>query len=268
MFRVTLVNLSPDLTSASLGLGRSSLGELPRERVIALLDAFRSLDPVENFDAEPEIVLETRSAKFLVRMVRHRLYLYNPRRIDEPALELSAEQITAEVDGSAAARRTLAPFHSRIVPASAADRPAVPLPPPRPPENLLTSRQRLAFAAALVVLCGYVAYPSFLSKPPDPAAAFTPLADSERARALKEQFAGVFVTGNDPGDRGIALSADGTIRLFELNDDSEPSLVQSTFRVGQIAGAVALRGREIGGPILPQGRTALAYAGEIYRRVE
>ncbi len=270
MIRITISNLARDAGSASADLGRRSLGELSNEGTIALLEKFRALDPVENLEAEPEIVLETRLNKFVIRTIQQRLYLYNPRRIDEPALKLSAEQIVAEVDGTAAAARTRAPFPARqdSTPTGEFGDQAHLLPAPAPPENLLESSHRLALAAALVGLSGYVVYPALLPMPADPAPPFEAIHDVGQIEKLHSQVAGVYVTGNNPGDRGIALAEDGTLKLFELNADSSPSLLQSTFQVGRSAGAFAVSGRQIGGLILPLGKTTLRYAGETYRRVE
>lgn len=270
MIRITISNLARDAGTASADLGRRSLGELNNEGTIALLEKFRALDPVENLEAEPEIVLETRVNKFVIRTVQQRLYLYNPRRIDEPALKLSAEQIVAEVDGTAAAARTRAPFPAKreSSPAGEFGDQTRPLPPPAPPENLLKSNHRLALAAALVALCGYLGYPAFLPAPADPTPPFEATHDVGQIKKLQSQVAGVYVTGNNPGDRGIALAEDGTLKLFELNADSSPSLLQSTFQVGRSAGTLAVSGRQIGGLIYPLGKTTLRHAGETYRRVE
>lgn len=113
MIRITISNLARDAGSASADLGRRSLGELSNDATSAFLERFRTLDPVENLAAEPEIVLETRLKKFVVRTIQPRLYLYNLHQIDEPALKLSAEQIIVEVDGTAAAARTRGPFAAR-----------------------------------------------------------------------------------------------------------------------------------------------------------
>lgn len=270
MIRITISNLARDAGSASADLGRRSLGELSNEGTIALLEKFRVLDPVENLEAEPEIVLETRLNKFVIRTVQQRLYLYNPRRFDEPALKLTAGQIVAEFDGTGVAARTRAPFPARreSSPTGEFGDQTRSLSPPAPPENLLKSSHRLALAAALVGLCSYLAYPAFLPKPVDPTPPFEAIRDISQIEKLQSQVAGVYVTGNTPGNRGIALAEDGTLKLFEFNADSSPSLLQSTFQVGQSAGAFVVSGRQIGGLILPLGKSTLRYAGETYRRVE
>ena len=55
MFHVAVVNLSPDARTATAGDGRRELGQLTAEQLIALLNTFAELDPVQNNDADPEI---------------------------------------------------------------------------------------------------------------------------------------------------------------------------------------------------------------------
>ena len=56
IFNVTLVNLDADARTAVPDQGRLSLGKLTTDQLIALLEAFRELDPLQNLEAEPEIL--------------------------------------------------------------------------------------------------------------------------------------------------------------------------------------------------------------------
>jgi len=273
MFRTTMVNLSRDAGSASADIGRYTLGELRADQLIALLEQFQKIDPVENLRGDPEIILETRRFKFLVRTIQNKLCLHDPKRIEDPALVLGPAEIVAELDGSAAAARTAAHPPSRLD-----SGPVAPAPPAFAAdaagnrdgsEELLRPLHRIALAAVALACSVFLAWPLLSAAPRDPAAPrFEALADPVEIERLSRRLEGVYVTGQDPGHHGIALAATGTVKLFELNANEVPSFVQGTFRVGRVADAVALLGNLSPEIIRQTGKNTLVFCGETYTKIE
>jgi len=273
MFRVTTLNLSADARSASADFGRNYSGEFSNPEAIVLLEQFRQIDPVENLECEPEIIFETRTAKAVVRTIQHRLYLYDSKRFNAPALTLTAELIVAELDGSAAEARTRAALAAPIYAIPATPDYAVATPTRNNPaaassEELLKPSHRALLVTAIVGLLGYIAFPRFAADPAPPAAEFAPLSDSTRAEAIRSELAGVYVTGTEEGDHGISLAKDGALKLVLFNSDRSPSVLHDTYRVGRSGGAFAVVGSPPGGVILQVDRDTLLYFGETYRRVQ
>ncbi len=260
MFRVTLVNLDPSGRTATAEAGPRYLGELGREELLALLEAFRTLDAIQNVEADPEIVIEVRGRKHVVRTGQGRLLLHDPRDSSQPSLVLTAEQIVAEVDGSAAAARSKAPFVPLAVERAAASEPVRPAPPRR-------LGLRLALGTAAAGLLASPPYPALNAQLADQAIDFTPLGDETALAEQRRALVGVYMTGAQPGHHGIALNEDGTLRIFLINAQSPPSSRVDAFRVGHSDGKLSLQHHQPGGLMLVTGKDTLLYAGETYRRI-
>jgi len=261
MFRTTLTNLDIEAAHASPDYGKECLGELAAHEVVVLLDRFCLLDPADNARAEPEILFESRRAKYLVRTGMGQLHVYDPRRPLEPALVLTALQLLAELDGTAA--RTRPPF------------PMADDPQPEPtllfvqpkPVSALRVWHRVALSAATVMLTSYLVYAPRSAASPGLAEAFEPIANEQEAETMRSSIAGVYMTGSQAGHHGIALAADGTMKLFQLNALSTPSLIRDDYRVGRIDGKLAVLGHQPGGAIHLTEPTTLTFCGETYRRI-
>lgn len=272
MFRITSVNLSSDTRSASSDFGRKYIGEYSPAQAVELLERFRQIDLVENYESEPEIVFETRAIKAVVRTDQRRLYLYNSKHIDEPALVLPAELIPAELDRMATETRRIAPTAlptpaQPVVPdaaieVDAANSPASPVSP-----ELLTPRYRALLTGALVGLIGYITFPLISAEPSPRETEFEPSSASLQNESSKTGLAGVYMTGSEPGDHGISLAEDGALKLFQLNADHSPSVLHDTYQIGRAGGKIALASGQPGGLITVQSPDTLSFCGEIYRRV-
>jgi hypothetical protein len=263
MFRTTLVNLSPDATQASPDFGPRSLGTQSRDEVRALLEQFRTLDAVANAKADPEILLETRREKHLIRTGQNRLYLYDPRDALAPALVLSVDEIIAELDGTAAAARTRAPFVAAAAPADEGPTP-VRLPPPR---TTLRSFHRLALGLIAVCSASYLVFALSFTDADSPPDEFQLLADEASSERARTELSGVYMTGTNPGAHGVALAADGKLKLFQNNDEGAPSLIRDTYRVGKLGTQIAVRGTSTKVTLRFESAGLLTTGGETYRRV-
>jgi hypothetical protein len=263
MFKITLINLAKDATQASRDLGRQNLGDVPPAETRLLLERFQGLDFIQNFEADPEILLETRRYKRVVRVNHGKLCLYNPGNHLESGLQLTPDEIIAELDGSTAARSARSLFAEPPSPLLALRRePATPgltLP--------LRPRLRASLAALALGLAGYLAYAALSAEPASAAERFEPLIESKQNESLLTNLVGVYMTGNRPGDHGLVLDAGGALKLFELNSLGAPSLIRDTYRVGRIDGMLCGLCNQPGGPIWMNGRDTLTYCGETYRRL-
>lgn len=115
MLNVTLVRLAPDARSADIAFGQAGVVELSTEEFTERLEAFRELDPLQNAHADPEIRVQSGGQKYVVRTGQGMLFLYNVRDHTQPAQVLTTAEVLAELDGSANAARTAAPFPGILV---------------------------------------------------------------------------------------------------------------------------------------------------------
>ena len=269
MFSVTLINLTADGRATTEGGAPLELGSLSADETAALLDVFAELDPVQNMHADPEIRIQTRRDRFIVRTGQKKLFLYDARRLSEPAYVLTAREIIAELDGTAAAKRTAPPVSMPSMSDGGASSPGgpvgrddgtpLPFPESRPwPFGLI---------GLVAVLGGYIAY-SELSSPPgggsQPSLAALP--QSER---LTEDAAltGVYMTGSEPGQHGIVILGDGKLKLFVVNAQAAPGVVYGTYQFGKLDSKLCLSTDQPGGLIKVIDREALEFGGETYKRI-
>lgn len=267
MFYVTCVNLTADARKGDAGSGPRRTVEMSADRLVALLEVFAEIDAGENNAADPEIRIESRRNRFMIRTAQKKLFLHNPRDLTQPTYVLSAREIIAELDGSAAeGRRTAAPMP---LPSATEGRttgegeflnefPArAPADPPSFPFGLL---------ALVCVLGGYIVYGEFFARHGDEPPALVPLSAPERV-AEESSLTGAYMTGTEPGHHGIVILASGRLELFQVNARGGPGTVYGTYRLGRKDGRLVLSLDQPGGLIKVNGREALEYCGETYRRI-
>jgi hypothetical protein len=275
MFSVTNVNLTADARHGDAGAGPRRAVQMSADELVALLEVFAEIDAHENNAADAEIRVESRRNRFIVRTAQKKLFLHNPRDLAEPAYVLSAREIIAELDGSAAeARRTAPPLPLPLVtdrgPSSGA--PGTPSgdgeflnelparPPPEPPSF------PFVLVALVVALGGYVIYAEFFAPHGDPRPALTPLSATELV-AEESALTGSYMTGTEPGQHGIVILAGGKLELFQVNARGGPGTVYATYTLGRKNGELALSTDQPGGLIKVSSRDALEFCGETYKRI-
>jgi hypothetical protein len=263
MYHVTLVNLAPDARSADVYLGASKSRTCSAAELGALLNVFRELDPLQNVEADPEIRIHHRSSRYTVRTGQGRLLFSDANDSTQPTLVLSVAEILAELDGSAAAARTRAPF-------SIAERPELGAAVQEVPKVAVAAasakhRVRLVAlsVATVLLLAANVGLLWLRGSAPEPE--LTPL-DSVELAAAVPTFEGVYVTGSEPGARGIVVGGEGTIRIFELNAGGAPSFVHGTWKAGRFENKLSLLVPQLRTIITIVDRETLLYGGERYRR--
>lgn len=265
MFNVTVVNLATDAGAANVGGGPVTLGEVDARELRALLEAFAGLDPVENVRADPEIRIQYRRDRFIVRTGQRKLFLQDERKLSEPAYVLTAGEIIAEIDGSAAAKRTTPPMPLRL--ASEHEAPAVPLPVPAVATPAPSLGWRIGLIAIVLLLGGYVAYGHWAGAARNEQPELVPLGASERL-AEDGALTGVYTTGgSEAGQHGIVILGDGKLKLFQNNAQAAPGLLYGSYEFGRRDGKVCLATDQPGGLIKVLDRDTLEFCGEMYRRV-
>lgn len=267
MFHVTVVNLSRTARTPIEGGGPTDLGNLSASELISLLEGFIEVDPVENMKAEPEVRVQNRRNRFIVRTGQKKLFLQDARNLAEPAYVLTTSEIIAELDGSAEAKRTAAPFPTaqRAEESSASGDPGsgVALP-PRPPER----EPSFPWIPLLLVLLlgGYIGYTQWTGRVGGAAPALAPLTTAERL-AEDAAFTGVYMTGAEPGQHGLVILGDGKLKLFRVNAQAAPGVVYGTYQIGRLDGKLHLATDQPGRLIKVIDRQSLEYSGEIYKRI-
>ena len=214
-FNLTTINLTADLRTARADLGACDFGERDDAQLFAMLEIFRQIDPVQNHAAEPQIVIEAPTGKFLVRTGQGKLYLYNARDTTEPYAELTPEEIVAELERPAAA-----------APAAPAD--AAPIPPPAPHRGIA-----FTILIAGLALNGYTLYSAFYSESVNQKAPIVLLTEADGLGAHQREAVGIYATGTQPGDRVIVVGADGHVQFSEIGSAKSINNGTDTYRLGR-----------------------------------
>lgn len=267
MFHVTLVNLSADARTAIDGGGPVNLGQLSSGELVALLDTFAELDAVENMKVDPEVRVQSRRDRFVIRTGQKKLFLQDARNLSEPAYVLSTSEIIAELDGSAAAKRTAPPVPLAFTPgewagsgeaASVTEIAPRPVVPPRP--------WPFALMGLVLLLGGYVAYSHWTTAAGAAQPALAPLTTAERL-AEDSSLTGVYTTGGEPGKHGIIILGDGKLKLFQVSARAAPGVVYGSYQFGRLDNKICLATDQPGGLIKVLNRDSLEFCGEVYKRV-
>lgn len=247
MLHVTTINLTPDLHTAQPDLGACDFGEVGEDDLIVLLDRFRSVDPVQNLDAEPYIVITAPSGKFHVRTNAQKLFLYDARDTGKAGIEMDSAALARELGR-----------HSARTEAPAAE---ITAPTPRKPRNGIAA----AILCAGVMLNGYTLYSFFYiddvnQKPP-----IVLVTDERELAGLRNSAAGHYATGKIPGDRAIEIDENDRVRFFRITASGPRQDSSDTYRVGRHDKVVCLTTSD-SGVIDVINIDTISYYGDIYRR--
>ena len=270
VFSITLVNLQSDASRASPDFGRKVVDNISAEELRLLFERFCAIDPIQNVEAEPEIIVEYRRKQSIVSTGQRKLYLRSARRTDEPVLVFTPQDIIAELDGSAMTART-----QRTVPARAdyasnesANTSESTLPNLEPPPTaVLRAGHRVALVALALGLLGYLGSSVLNVQSTAVKPAFVPIKNGPETEKLAKELAGVYMTGLQPGEHGLALTASGTITFFQVNALNAPNRILDTFVFGRVGEQLCLLSHQPGGIIRFEVPDSLVFCGETYRRL-
>ena len=258
MYKVTLVNLSPDARFAEVSSGRIERRNVSAGELKELLGNFGTIDRVEAAAAEPEIRVQSDWASWLVSAGPKELILYDALNREVPGHGVTVEEAMAEIDGTASAARverlTAVPFVVRET-----VEPLAPL----PQSSRRRVRLMLAGVAALVVC---IAALRLLRARDERPSGFLRLAGAEAGERLAA-LAGVYLAGTQPGQHGLVLAPTGEVRLFEFRALEAPRVVHAKGIVGRMGTQVVIATDQLGGKIAVRDADALVYCGETYTRL-
>jgi hypothetical protein len=250
MFKVSTINLAPDARSAAADLGTQVVGELDAGKLLALLEAFRELDSIQNVEADPQIAIQAHGGKFAVRTGHKKLFLYNARNATEPAVELTADEIVAQLDRTALAAATPVEEPTADVP-------------PSPNRGLAVA----LFVVGLIFI-GYALYSAFNTdlgnKPPT----LTAIDNSTELAAFQRTVIGTYMTGQELGHQGLIVEANGSMKFFQVLSHGQQDVIPDAYRIGRHETKLCLATKQYGALIEVIDHDTLAYAGGTYKRVK
>jgi hypothetical protein len=255
MLRVSTIHLSADGTQAGPALAAADHGEMSPADLVALLERFRAIDPLQLVDIEPHVIVTGRAGRFIVRTSRKKLFLGAARDAAQGYAELSAAEIAQQVDAPDAAaaldpmaRESDAAYSNATAPRSAPHR---------------------GIAAAILVtgiaLNGYTLYSVFYTESVNQPPVVTLLTEPTELAARQQAVVGTYVTGDKPGDRTINVLADGHIKFAELGSTNGVLNNTDTYRLGRRADKLCLTTAE-SGVIDIFDTDTLVYYRDFYRR--
>jgi len=262
LYHVILINLAPDARSFA-ALSHIERRDVTTEELLLLLRNFCEVDPVENTSADAEIRVQVRRESYLLRTEQKKLILYDVHHRDLPAQMFTLEEVMAELDGTAAATR-----NQSVQVARAGFEPVgetLPVPELAPPAVASKPRLIVLSFTAVVLLAGIILLAGPFGRDVRPEG-FVPLEPAERG-GLEAKLAGVYLTGNEPGQHGIVVTSPRELKLFELGAVEAPRVVYVAYQLGRLDGKLCLATDQPGGVIEVTARGGLSYCGEIYQRI-
>jgi len=268
MFQVSVVNLSADARTPIDRGGLVDLGSLSAGELTALLGAFVEVDAADNMKADSEIRVQYRRNRFIVRTGGRKLFLQDARNLTEPAYVLTPPEIIAELDGSAAAKRTVPPMPINLPRGqglSSTPSPRATVEDDSVPEGE-DRRWRWGLLLLVFVLGGYVGYSKWSSRATAAGPAAVALPASERI-TQDAALTGVYMTGADPGHHGIIILGDGKLKLFRVNTQAAPGVIYGTYKLGRLDGKLCLATDQPGGNIKVLDGQSLEFCNEVYKRI-
>jgi len=267
-FDVTLQYFVINDGCAMAAPGAVPLGKLSSLEVLQVLMIFQEMSPVQSFTGEPQIQILVKGEKYLVRTDLNRLMLYNSRKLHEPALVMEAQQIITEIDESALKERDA--LLRRLNKAGGVatltatsgeeeDMPAL--------QGVWTTSIPWlgALAVALILACVH-----FVRLELAPSAQVevkcSPIVSVEEILYRREALAGLYLSGNNPGQHVIILLSSGGLRLMQVNGTGGPSELKDTYQILSGDEGMFLQTTQPGPLIQVVSKETLSYGGETYRR--
>jgi hypothetical protein len=256
--KVSTVNLSPDLRSIAAEHGVVERGEMDAAALSALLETFMAGDAAQNHEHDPQVIVRTPAAKFLIRTSGRQLHLYNARDVSQPAAVLT---LPALLEAIASPGLSAGP---------APEEPETFMPVP------VRGKNRGALTALLLLLgVGLNAWGiyQFLDRteetPPPP---YTAITDEAKVGLLRRQLAGSYATGAEPGDRVIVLTPAGEVKfqLLVAAAGNAPAVAEQsadTCLIGRRRDGLHCLVTTTSGQVDLRADGSLSYYGDTYRRI-
>jgi len=247
MYQVTTSHLGPDARRIRAGSENLDRGDMSAAELTVLLDAFVEIDPVENEEYDPHVVVAGRGAKLIVRTSRGRLQVYDVRDHAAPGIEMKVAGLLERPD--------------RVGDSS------TPLPKERDQPPPTAPHRGIAFAMLLVGLAlnGYILYSVFYVESVNKKPEVKLLSDADEVRTRVAALAGTYSTGSKTGDRVIEVTAAGQVRFYEIGAKGPINDSKDTYSIGRHDGQLCLALANETGVIDMVGDT-LVYYRDVYQK--
>lgn len=200
------------MTRVHPAFGNINRGEVSRHKLFEVLETYRRLDPDSGSSAS-HFAIQSDTGRFIVRV--------------------SAQQLTLGVEGEPPAQSV--PLAAEEIVTRLAQPPA-PLdfrPPPRPSEPWWRSGVALVLLVAGVALMVHALQPVLAPEGARTPEDITLVTNAADLKAQQLALAGLFATGQQPGDRYLTISANGYILFAEVGPRNALDGRTDTFRIGR-----------------------------------
>lgn len=246
MYRVTTTNLGPDGRRVRAAGEDMDRGDMSAADLKVLLDAFTGIDPVDNEEYDPHVVVAGRGAKLSIRTSRGRLQVYDARDQSAPASEMSVAAILARLDKVAESRSPIPKVEDQ--------------PPPTAPHR------GIAFAMLIVGLAlnGYILYSVFYVESVNKKVEVKLITDADEVRTRENALAGTYATGSRTGDRVIDVDAAGHVHFYEIGAKGPINDFKDDYRIGRHDGLLCLTTNDSG--VVDMVGDTLVYFKDVYQR--
>jgi hypothetical protein len=246
-----------DAEARHVGVQHGSIvhGSLDANKLIELLENFRSIDPMELIDSDPQILAVGNGCKLTIRTVRKKLFVYNAEDMNEAAAEMTPAEIVQRL-GTATPATAVAPAPVEETGPSSL---------PTEPGPARAGKVWL-LVAVIVLVNSYTGYSIFQQSRTEKWGITFVLDDNEIAKQCRI-FAGTYATGSAPGSHALIVGKDGSLQYGETGTEKKSALWTGTYHI-------ALRGQETclsidgGGIINASDSNTLNYAGETFHRIQ
>jgi hypothetical protein len=221
-------------------------GQLDASELKVVLDGFVEIDPADNEEFDPHIVVTGRGAKLIIRTSRGRLQVYDVRDHAAPAVEMTAVGIIERLDRVESA------------PAAASGEPEQPA--PTAPHRGIA----VAMLALGLILNGYILYSVFYVESVNKKVDVKLLTDADEIKSKEAALAGSYATGAKTGDRVIEIDPSGGVRFYEMGAKGPINESKDTYTIGRHDGLLCLTTPDSG--VIDLVGDTLVYYRDIYTR--
>jgi hypothetical protein len=255
MLKVSTAYLDAEARHAGVQHGSIVHGSLDANKLIELLENFRSVDPMELIDSDPQIMAVGNGCKLTIRIVGKKLFVYNVENMNEAAVEMTPAEIVQRLGNATPATGVAAAPVEETEPSSL----------PTDPRPTRAGKAWL-LVAAIVLVNGYTGYSIFQQSRIEKWGLTFILDDNEIAKQCRI-FSGTYATSSAPGSHTLIVGKDGSLQYSEAGTGKKSALWTGSYHI-------ALRGQKTclsidgGGIINASDSNTLTYEGETFHRIQ